>query len=132
MNRREAIIAGVAGITAVVFGGAWLAFPPEVNAGAWVNQKRPGRWGVDKRWRWGMGQPSWLWRRRCMGQSSVSDFIGHICVALEINQSLGFLPAALVERQGDRPFVCHAPPARPNRTRRDRGMTKSTRRAARR
>ena len=27
-----------------------------------------------------MGQPPWLWRRRCMGQSLISDFTGDICV----------------------------------------------------
>src|SRR5271165_1408454 len=74
----------------------------------WVGQScRWGRWGVDKRWRWrwGMGQPPWLWRRRCMGQSLVGDFTGHICVAQEINRSLGFLPADLAEGQGDQPFI---------------------------
>jgi len=40
-----------------------------------------------------------------MGQSLVGDFTGHICVAQEINRSLGFLRAALAEGQGDRPFV---------------------------
>ena len=34
-----------------------------------------------------------------MGQSSVGDFTGHICVAQEMNR------AALAERQDDRPFV---------------------------
>ena len=28
-----------AAIAAAVFGGAWLAFPPETNAGAWVNRR---------------------------------------------------------------------------------------------
>ena len=92
-----------AAIAAAVFGGAWLASPPEANAGGWVNRRggggggringrRGGRRSVDKRWRWGMGQPPWLWRCRCMGQSLIGDFTGHICVAQEINQSLGFLP----------------------------------------
>jgi hypothetical protein len=40
-----------------------------------------------------------------MGQPVVGDFNGYICVAQEINQSLGFLPSALAEEQGDRPFV---------------------------
>ncbi len=43
---------------------------------------------MDKRW--GMGQPPWLWRRRCMGQSLIGDFTGHICLPQEINQSLRF------------------------------------------
>ena len=40
-----------------------------------------------------------------MGQPLVGDFNGHICVAQEIDRSLGFLPAALAEGQGERPFV---------------------------
>src|SRR6266481_7285136 len=28
-----------AAIATAVFGGAWLAFPPEANAGAWVNRR---------------------------------------------------------------------------------------------
>src|SRR5262245_27413484 len=28
-----------AAIAAAVFGGAWLAFPPEAKAGAWVNRR---------------------------------------------------------------------------------------------
>ena len=40
-----------------------------------------------------------------MGQPVVGDFNGHICVAQEINQSLGFLLSALAEEQGDQPFV---------------------------
>src|ERR1700732_3809671 len=28
-----------AAIAAAVFGGAWLAFPPEADAGAWVNRR---------------------------------------------------------------------------------------------
>ena len=35
----------------------------------------------------------------------VGDFNGHICVAQEINQPLGFLLSALAEEQGDQPFV---------------------------
>jgi hypothetical protein len=31
-----------AAIAAVVFGGAWLALPPEVDAGAWVNRRGGG------------------------------------------------------------------------------------------
>jgi hypothetical protein len=34
-----------AAIAAVVFGGAWLAFPPEANAGAWVNRRGGGGGG---------------------------------------------------------------------------------------
>jgi hypothetical protein len=56
-----------AAIAAAVFGGAWLGFPPEANAGAWGQP--PWRWmdqppglrrrRVDqrRRWRWGMDQP---------------------------------------------------------------------------
>jgi hypothetical protein len=40
-----------------------------------------------------------------MGQSLVADSTEHICVPQEVYQSLGFLPAALAEGQGDRPFV---------------------------
>ena len=32
-----------AAIAAAVFGGAWLVFPPEAEAGAWVNRR--GGWG---------------------------------------------------------------------------------------
>jgi len=28
-----------AAIAAAVFGGGWLAFPPEANAGAWINRR---------------------------------------------------------------------------------------------
>jgi hypothetical protein len=77
-----------AAIAAALFGGAWLASPPEASAGGWVNRRGGGRWrglgqscrwgrrGLDKRWRWGMGQPPWLWRRRCMGQSLIGDLPG--------------------------------------------------------
>jgi hypothetical protein len=34
-----------AAIAAVVFGGAWLASPPEANAGAWVNRRGGGGGG---------------------------------------------------------------------------------------
>jgi hypothetical protein len=40
-----------------------------------------------------------------MGQPVVGDFNGHIYVAQEINQSLGFLQSALAEGQSDQPFV---------------------------
>jgi hypothetical protein len=40
-----------------------------------------------------------------MGQPVIGDFNGHICVAQEINQSLGYLLSALAEEQGDQPFV---------------------------
>lgn len=40
-----------------------------------------------------------------MDQSLVGDFTGQICVGQEINLSLGFLPAALAEGQGNRHFV---------------------------
>ena len=33
-----------AAIAATVAGSAWLAFPPEANAGAWVNRR--GGWGA--------------------------------------------------------------------------------------
>src|ERR1700730_15074971 len=87
-----------AAITAAVFGGAWLACPPEAKAGAWGNRRgrgggggangRGGGGGGGERGRGGgggggekgggggMGQPPWLWRRRCMGQSLIGDFTG--------------------------------------------------------
>ena len=34
-----------AAIAAAVFGGAWLAFPPEAKAGAWVNRRGGGGYG---------------------------------------------------------------------------------------
>jgi hypothetical protein len=34
-----------AAIAAAVFGGAWLAFPPEANAGGWVNRRGGGGGG---------------------------------------------------------------------------------------
>src|SRR5260370_9091893 len=34
-----------AAIAAAVFGGAWLASPPEANAGAWVNRRGGGGGG---------------------------------------------------------------------------------------
>src|SRR5215510_8446945 len=37
-----------AAIAAVGFGGAWLANPPEANAGIWIN-----RWGAPRHWRGG-------------------------------------------------------------------------------
>jgi len=48
-----------AAIAAVVFGGAWLAFLPEANAGAWVNRRGGGGGGG---WinRWGGGGGGWI------------------------------------------------------------------------
>jgi hypothetical protein len=47
-----------AAIAAAVLGGAWLAFPPEAKAGAWVN-RRGGGWGgggwINGRGGWGGG-----------------------------------------------------------------------------
>jgi hypothetical protein len=40
-----------------------------------------------------------------MDQPLVNDFTEHICVPQEVYQSLRFVPAALAEEQGDRPFV---------------------------
>jgi hypothetical protein len=40
-----------------------------------------------------------------MGQSVVSDLIENSCRSQETDRPLRFLPAALAERQGDRPFV---------------------------
>jgi hypothetical protein len=34
-----------AAITAAVFGGVWIAFPPETEAGAWVNRRGYGGGG---------------------------------------------------------------------------------------
>ena len=63
---------------------------------------------MDKRWRWGLDQPSGLWRRRCMGQPLVADSTEHVCVPQEAYQPLRFLPTALLAGQGDRPFVAIA------------------------
>jgi hypothetical protein len=52
-----------------------------------------------------MGQPPGLSRRRCMGQPLVADSTEHIYVPQEVYQSLRFVPAALAEAEGDRPFV---------------------------
>src|SRR5271166_2853726 len=50
-----------AAIAAAVFGGAWLAFPPEANAGAWVNRRGGGGGGgwINGRGGWG-GGGGWL------------------------------------------------------------------------
>jgi hypothetical protein len=44
---------------AAVFGGALVAFPPEVNAGAWVN-RRGGYGGGAWVNRWGGGGGGWI------------------------------------------------------------------------
>jgi hypothetical protein len=50
-----------AAIAAVVFGSAWLAFPPEANAGAWVNRRGGGGGGwINGR---GGGGGGWINRR---------------------------------------------------------------------
>ena len=48
-----------AAIAAAVFGGAWLAFPPEANAGAWVN-RRGGGYGGGWVNRVGGGGGGWI------------------------------------------------------------------------
>jgi hypothetical protein len=48
-----------------------------------------------------------------MGQPLVADFTEHIRVPQEVYQSLRFLPAALAEGQGDRPFVVASSSFRP-------------------
>jgi hypothetical protein len=48
-----------AAIAAAVFGGAWLAFPPEANAGAWVN-RRGGGYGGGWVNRAGGGGGGWI------------------------------------------------------------------------
>src|ERR1700704_4157408 len=66
------------------------------------------RWGLDNRGRrrWRMDQPPGLWWWGCMGESMVGETLPDtICVAQDINQSLGFLPAALEEKPGAGPFV---------------------------
>jgi hypothetical protein len=63
-----------AAIAAAVFGGAWLASPPEANAGAWVNRRggygggwinRGGGGGGGGGWinRGGGGGGGWINRR---------------------------------------------------------------------
>jgi hypothetical protein len=54
---------------AAVFGGAWLAFPPEANAGAWINRRGGyggggwiNRWGGGGGWING-GGGGWINRR---------------------------------------------------------------------
>lgn len=60
-----------AAIAAVVFGGTWVAFAPEANAGIWINRWGPrrrggwiNRWGGPRRgrWinRWGPGRGRWV------------------------------------------------------------------------
>jgi len=49
-----------AAIAAAVFGGAWLAFPPEANAGAWVNRRGGGGGGWING---GGGGGGWINRR---------------------------------------------------------------------
>ena len=47
-----------AAIAAAVFGGAWLAFPPEADAGAWVNRR--GGYGGGWINRRGYGGGGWI------------------------------------------------------------------------
>ncbi|HYY26925.1 MAG TPA: hypothetical protein VE860_03225, partial [Chthoniobacterales bacterium] len=47
-----------AAIAAAVAGGAWLTFPPEANAGAWVNRRGYGGGGWVNRW--GGGGGGWI------------------------------------------------------------------------
>jgi hypothetical protein len=58
-----------AAIAAAVIGGGWLAFPPEANAGAWVNRRYGyggggwiNRWGGGGGWING-GGGGWINRR---------------------------------------------------------------------
>jgi hypothetical protein len=44
-----------AAIAAAVFGGAWLGFPPEASAGAWVNRRYGYGYGGGWINRWGGG-----------------------------------------------------------------------------
>ena len=47
-----------AAIAAALFGGAWLAFPPEADAGAWVNRRGGGGGGwINRR---GYGGGGWI------------------------------------------------------------------------
>jgi hypothetical protein len=47
-----------AAIAAAVFGGAWLAFSPEADAGAWVNRRGGGGGGwINRR---GYGGGGWI------------------------------------------------------------------------
>ena len=48
-----------AAIAAAIFGGAWLALPPEAKAGAWVNRRGGGGGGgwVNRR---GYGGGGWI------------------------------------------------------------------------
>jgi hypothetical protein len=47
-----------AAIAAAVCGGAWLAFSPEANAGAWINRR--GGYGGGWINRWGGGGGGWI------------------------------------------------------------------------
>jgi len=49
-----------AAIAAAVFGGAWLAFPPEAKAGAWVNRRGGGGYGGGWVNRVGGGGGGWI------------------------------------------------------------------------
>ena len=49
-----------AAIAAVVFGSTWIAFPPEANAGAWVNRRGGGGGGWING---GGGGGGWINRR---------------------------------------------------------------------
>ncbi len=50
-----------AAVTAVIFGGAWVSFAPEVKAGVWINRWGPGRGGWMNGW--GPGRGGWINRR---------------------------------------------------------------------
>ena len=56
-----------AAITAAVFGGAWLASPPEANAGGWVNRRGGGGGGWING---GGGGGGWVNRRGYGGGGS--------------------------------------------------------------
>jgi hypothetical protein len=49
-----------AAIAAALGGLAWLAFPPEANAGAWVNRRGYGGGGGGWVNRWGGGGGGWI------------------------------------------------------------------------
>jgi hypothetical protein len=57
-----------AAIAGVIFGGAWLASPPEANAGAWINRR--GGYGGGGWINRGGGGGGWINRRGYGGGGS--------------------------------------------------------------
>jgi hypothetical protein len=51
-----------------------------------------------------MGQPPWLWRRRCVGQSLIGDFSGHILSGAG-NQLVCRVPAMTGENSANEEIV---------------------------